>query len=50
MEHAVSNFWTTDDTSKAGAVTVHTPTGTTVGSSVPHTDQVYINGVPHSTK
>ena len=46
----MSNWWTTDDTSKSGNVTVHTPTGTTTGTNTPHTDQVYINGVPHSTK
>jgi hypothetical protein len=43
-------WWTTDNTNNAGNVTVHSPTGSTTGTSTPHTSQVWINGESFSTK
>lgn len=46
----MSDWWTNGDTSQSGNITVNSTTGSTTGVSVPHTNQVYIDGVAHSTK
>lgn len=44
----MENWWTFDDLTKAGPITVHTPIGPKTGENVPHTKQVYVDGKPLS--